>query len=337
MKKLSSCIALSIFAALLLSPSRAQCAVAHALRPGAVAQESKSELYEKFHKNAAGDINAQRIAYEAGKEYLKKYPNDTDGKAKEVKDWVARFEAQLPVEVQVKVFREKNYPAAFELGKQLLLKDPDNLKILTALGYAGMPASASGNSDFIADSMTYAKKAIQLLEAGKAPADWKPFSGKDETLSWLNYSLGLMAYRTMPADAAAYLSKAVQYEAPPKKDPLLYFYLGTLYSQEYQKQSDSYTAKYGGKQETPESKAEFEKVNALLDPAIDAYARAVAWVDADPMNQQKFQQQKAEWMAKLTDRYKFRHNNSDAGLKEMIDTIRTKPMPGQQGITPMSM
>ena len=337
MKKLLSCIALSIFAALLLSPSRAQCAVVHALRLGAVAQESKSDLYEKFHKNAAGDVNAQRIAYEAGKEYLKKYPNDTDGKAKEVKDWVARFEAQLPVEVQVKVFREKNYPAAFELGKQLLVKDPDNLKILTALGYAGMPASASGNSDFTADSMAYAKKAIQLLEAGKAPADWKPFSGKDETLSWLNYSLGLMAYRTMPSDAATYLSKAVQYEAPPKKDPLLYFYLGTLYSQEYQKQSDIYKAKYAGKQETPESKAEFDKVNALLDPAIDAYARAVAWVDADPMNQQKFQQQKADWMAKLTDRYKFRHNNSDAGLKEMIDTIRTKPMPGQQGLTPMSM
>ena len=337
MKKLSSCIALSIFAALLLLPSHAHGAAVYALSPVAAAQESKSELYEKFHKNAAGDINAQRIAFEAGKEYLKKYPNDTDSKAKEVKDWVARFEAQLPVEVQVKVFREKNYPAAFELGKQLLVKDPDNLKILIALGYAGMPASSSGNSDFIPDAMAYAKKAIQLLEAGKAPADWKPFSGKEETLSWLNYSLGLMAYRTMPGDAIGYLSKAAQYEAPPRKDPLLYFYLGTLYSQEYQKQSDSFTSKYGGKQETPESKAEFERVNALLDPAIDAYARAVAWADADPKTQQKFQQQKADWMAKLTDRYMFRHNKSDAGLKEMIDTIRTKPMPGQQGLTPLSM
>lgn len=337
MKKLSSCIALSIFAVLLLLPSHAQCAAVHALSLKAVVQEGKNELYEKFHKNAAGDINAQRIAYEAGKEYLQKYPNDTDAKAKEVKDWVARFEANLPVEVQVKVFREKNYAAAFELGKQLLVKDPDNLKILIALGYAGMPASASGNSDFIADAMAYAKKAIQLLETGKAPAEWKPFSGKDETLSWLNYSLGLMAYRTMPGDAIGYLSRAAQYEAPPKKDPLLYFYLGTLYSQEYQKQSDGYTAKYGSKQETPESKAEFERVNALLDPAIDAYARAVAWVDADSMTQQKFQQQKADWMIKLTDRYKFRHNNSDAGLKEMIDTIRTKPMPGQQGLTPKPM
>lgn len=337
MKKLSSCIALAVFAVVLLLPPHAQCAAVDALRVGVVVQDAKAALYEKFHQNTTGDINAQRIAYEAGKEYLQKYPGDTDAKAKEVKDWVARFEANLPVEVQVKVFREKNYPAAFELGKQLLVKDPDNLKILTALGYAGMPASASGNSDFLADSMTYAKKAIQLLEAGKAPADWKPFSGKDETLSWLNYALGLMAYRTMPGDAIGYLSRAAQYEAPPKKDPLLYFYLGTLYNQEYQKQSDSYTAKFGGKQETPESKAEFERVNALLDPAIDAFARAVAWADADAASQQRFQQQKADWMTKLTDRYKFRHNNSDVGLKEMIDTIRTKPLPGQQGLTPMSM
>ncbi|MBV9209268.1 MAG: hypothetical protein JOZ52_01495 [Acidobacteria bacterium] len=328
MKKLLSCLALSLFACvLLLSPVQAR----------VVVQDSKNELYEKFHKNTTGDSNMQRIAYDAGKEYLKKYPNDTDAKAKEIRDWIARFEANLPVEVQVKVFKERNYPGAFELGKQLLANDPENLKILIALGYAGMLASASGNSDFLADSMTYGKKAIQLLQAGKAPAEWRPFSGKDETLSWLNYSLGLMAYRTMPQDSIGYLMQAAQYEAPPKKDPLLYFYLATLYNQEYQKQRDAYTAKYSGKQETPESKAEFEKVNALLDPVIDAFARAVAYADADPQAQARFQQQKADWMSKLTERYKFRHNDSDAGLKELIDTVRTKPLPGQQGLTPVSM
>lgn len=336
MKKLLSCVALSLFAVVLLLP--AQGAAARVLKARAVVvQEGKNELYEKFHKNIAGDINMQRIAYAAGKEYLEKYPKDTDAKAKEIRDWIAKFEAQLPVEVQIKVYKEQNYAGAFELGKQVLTSDPDNLVILTALGYAGMQASSSGNTDFIGDATTYAQKAIQLLEAGKVPANWKPFANKDDTLGWLNYSLGMMSYRSAPSQAITYLTKAAQYEGAPKRNPVLYFYLATLYNDEYKKQSENYTAKYGGKQETPESKAEFEKTNALLDPVIDAFARAVAYVDADPQSQARFQQQRADWMNKLTERYKFRHNNSDAGLKELIDTVRTRPLPGQQGLTPMSM
>jgi hypothetical protein len=327
MKKLASCLALSLFALVLLLPLSAQGAGVRSMKARAVAQDGKNELYEKFHKNMAGDINAQRLAYEAGKEYLQKYPNDTDAKAKEIKDWVTRFENQMrPAEVLIKVYREKNYPEAYALGKQVLATDPENLKILTALGYAGMFVSASGNTDFTGEAMTYAKQAIQLLDAGKAPPDWKPFSSKDETLGWLNYALGLMTFRTTPHDAIGYLSKAAQYEAPPKKDPLLYYYLATLRSQEFEKQRSDYNAKYNGKDETPESKAALEQVNALLDPVIDAFARAVAYADADPQMQARFQQQRTDWMTKLTDRYRFRHNNSEAGLKELIDSVRTKPL-----------
>ncbi|HEY0545987.1 MAG TPA: hypothetical protein VGC91_11465 [Pyrinomonadaceae bacterium] len=333
MKKLLSCLAISLFAFVLLLPSQAQGAAAHR----AVVQDDKNALYEKFHKNITGDINMQRIAYAAGKEYLEKYPKDADAKAKEIKEWIARFETQLPVEVQIKVYKEKNYAAAFELGKQALTNSPDNLSILIALGYAGMQASASGNTDFIGDANTSAKKAIELIEAGKAPASWKPFVNKDDTLGWLNYSLGMMAYRSAPTEAVTYLTKAAQYEGAPKRNPVLYFYLATLYNDEYKKQSDSYTAKYSGKQATPESKAELEKIDALLDPVIDSFARAVAYANADAQSQTMFQQQKTDWMNELTKRYKHRHNDSDAGLKELVDTVRTKPLPGQQGLTPMSM
>ena len=328
MKKLASYIALSLLALVALLPLSAQGAGVRAVPARAVVQDDKNSLYEKFHKNMAGDINAQKLAYDAAKEYLQKYPNDTDAKAKEIKAWVARFEEQMrPTEVLVKVYgREKDYPGAYALGKQVLATEPENLRILTALGYAGMVTSASGNTDFTTDAMAYARKAIQLLEAGKVPPDWKPFASKEETLGWLNYSLGLMTFRTTPRDSVIFLSKAAQYEAPPKKDPLLYYYLATLRSQEFEKQRSDYNAKYDGKEETPESKAALEQVNALLDPVIDAFARAVAYADADPQMQARFQQQKTDWMVKLTDRYRFRHNNSDAGLKELIDSVRAKPL-----------
>ena len=36
---------------------------------------------------------------------------------------------------------------------------------------------------------------------------------------------------------------------------------------------------------------------------------------------------KAEWLAALTDIYKDFHNNTDAGLTELIATVLSKPMP----------
>ena len=61
----------------------------------------------------------------------------------------------------------------------------------------------------------------------------------------------------------------------------------------------------------------------------------IAYTDAAPNFQQQFGAQKAEWMKSITELYKYRHNNSDAGLKEMIGGIRAKPLPaGAGGTTP---
>lgn len=328
MKKLASYIALSLFALVALLPLSAQGAGVRASKASAVVvQDGKNELYEKFHKNMAGDINAQKLAYEAAKEYLQKYPKDADAKAKEIRDWVTNFENRMrPNEVLVKVYREKNYPEAYALGKEVLATEPENLKTLVALGYAGMLVSASGNREFTNDAMTYAQKAIQLIEAGGAPADWKPFAGKDETLGWLNFSLGLMSAQSMPGESITYFSKAASYEGAPKKDPTLYYYLASLHEQEYQKMSADYKTKYESNADSPEAKAALAPINSKVDLIIDAYARLIAYMDADPASQQRFQTQKPGWMTKLTTYYKFRHNDSDAGLKELIESVRTKPL-----------
>lgn len=281
----------------------------------------KHDLYETFEKNRAGDAIALKTAYEAGKEYLQKFPDEKDPHVKEIREWIALYGL-------AKVYKEKKYDEAFEAGKYVLSSDAENIRILTALGYAGMQSAAAGNGEFIADATVHAKKAIQLIESGKTPVDWKPFAGKDETLGWLNYSIGVMVLKA-PGDASGFLVKAAQYEGAPKNNPVLYYYLASSYSQTFEKERSDYKAKYEGKEETPESKAALEKVGATVDLIIDAYARAIAYVNVNPQYQQGFQLQQTEWTTKLTELYKSRHNSSDAGLKEMIADIRTKPLPGR--------
>ena len=292
--------------------------------------KSKTDLYGIFKKGQAGDGTARRAAYEAATEFLKRYPDEKDPRTAELKDWVARFEIELRgVDVLISVYRDKKYAEAFQLGKQVLGTDPDNIKVLTALGYAGMPAAATGNNELTAEAIVYARKAIQLIETGKTPADWKPFAGRDETLGWLNYSIGVMILKTMPKDAIVHLGRAARYDGAPKQDPRVYYYMAVLYGQDFDKQRAEYKASYEGKTETPESKAALAKVSAIVDLMIDSYARAIAYTNANPQLKQMFQQQESEWTTKITEFYKSRHDGSDAGLRELIADIRTKPLPGQ--------
>ena len=56
---------------------------------------------------------------------------------------------------------------------------------------------------------------------------------------------------------------------------------------------------------------------------IDAYARAVALAGNDA----KYTAPKKEWMDGLSTWYKYRHNQSDAGLTELIAAVLNKPLP----------
>jgi hypothetical protein len=332
MKKLISRLTLSLMAATLLLSVPAQGAATHALmnaQDNSKDAKAKTELFEKFRANSTGDLNKQKSAYEAGKEYLQKYPSETDPNNKQIKEWIALYESELRgVDVLNKVYKDSKYTEALQLGKPILAVDPNNIKVLTALGYAGLYTAAAGATDNT-EPIGYAKKAVQLIEAGGAPTDWKPFKSKDETLGWLNYALGLMTARTAPAEAIGYFTKAAMFEGAPKNDPSVYYYLAALHEQEYQDMSDNYAKTYAGKAETNDSRAAMEKILSKMDLIVDAYARAIAYMDATPENTKRFEGQRAGWMEKLTTYYKFRNNKSDAGLKEMISGIRTKPLPGQ--------
>jgi hypothetical protein len=192
-------------------------------------------------------------------------------------------------------------------------------------GYGSYLAAANlKNDSFNPDALTYARRAIQLIESGKAPAKWEPFKGKDDTLAYLYDVVGRLTMKDNPGAALTVFVKKAQFETDLKKDPYTYYFIAAAYeSGPYTKLSADYKAKFEGKDETPESKLALENINQVVDRMIDAYARAVAVAGSDA----KYATKKKEWMDDLSTWYKFRHNGSEAGLPELIASALSKPLP----------
>ena len=232
--------------------------------------------------------------------------------------------ARRAPKVSALVYEQKDYTKAFELGKQVLADEPDNIKVLIDLAYAGYLANSSKVPTFNGDTLTYAKKAIQLIQAGGTLESWLPYTGKDDALGYLNNTIGVLTIQKDPSEALRYLLKAAQLEGKLKKQPITYAYIADAYQNgPYTKLSADYNARFLGKDETPESKLALANLNQVIDRMIDAYARAVALSGTDAA----MQTSKKLYLDALTENYKFRNNNSDAGLNELIASVMSKPLP----------
>jgi len=283
----------------------------------------KIDMYKRFTDNR---IPNPRAAYQAGKDYLAKYGKENDQYSKYISQWVGLFEREdRKIKLPILIYNDKNYAEAFKLGALILKDEPDYLKAQIDLGYAGfLAATTAKNESFSADALSYARKAIQALEGGKVPSEWAPFKGKDDTLAYLHYTVASLSLKTAPDQAIDSLLKSTQYDTDLKKTASTYFYLAYAYETgPYRSMSTAYQTQCAGKNETPTCKAALDQLNVIVDRIIDAYARAVAAAGTDPKNQQA----KAGWMTTLTNFYKYRHADSDAGLNEMIATALSKPIP----------
>ncbi len=302
---------------------------AQTTRPASAVQETEDEVkvavYKRFVDNR---LPNPALAYEAAKEYMRRYGKENDEYTRYLKLWIPAYEKDDRTQrLPEAIYASKNYAEGYNLAKQVLADDPDNVKALIALGYGGYLATTTAkNETFNADSVRYARKAIQLIEAGRTPDEWKPFQNKDDVLASLHYAIGFLELKTRPEEATADLIKALQYESDLKKSPFTYYYLAFTYEKgPYQRLSADYSKRFANQPETPESKAALDNLNRVIDRIIDAYARAVALTGTDP----KYQASKTEWMKQLTTFYRFRHDNSDAGLNEFIAGALARPLPQQ--------
>jgi len=299
--------------------------VAIGVRSVAVAQETddpvKIEIYKRFVDNR---VSKPSVAYQAARDYLQKYAKDKDQYVDYLTKWVMFYERDERKRNLPELINQKNFAEAYSTGAKILADEPNYLRAQIDLGYAGYLAASAKNETYNADALRYARSAIQALESGKTPGEWAPFKGKDDTLAYLNYAVGFLTLKTNPNEAIDALLKAAQYDSDIRKTPSTYYFLAAAYEAgPYKTLSTAYQTQYAGKPETPESKAALEKLNAVMDRVIDAYARAIAASGTDPKNEQS----RKEWLAQLTNYYKFRHEGSDAGINEFITAALQKPLP----------
>jgi tetratricopeptide (TPR) repeat protein len=281
----------------------------------------KIEIYKRFVDNRK---DRPAVAYQAARDYLQKYNKDKDQYTDYLSKWVMYYERDERKQTLPNLINEKKFAEAYSTGAKILADEPNYLRAQIDLGYAGYLAASAKNETFNATALDYARKAISEIESGKAPADWAPFKGKDDTLAYLNYAVGFLTLKTNPDQSIDALLKAAKYDSDIKKTPSTYYFLAAAYeSGPYKTLSAAYQTQYAGKPETPESKAALEKLNTVMDRIIDAYARAIKTAGTDA----KTEQSRKEWLTQMTTYYKFRHEGSDVGLTEFIAAALQKPLP----------
>ncbi len=282
--------------------------------------EAQANLYERWRANIKQN---QRTAYEAGKEYLAQYPNDEY--AIYVRRWIALYEpAVRKARFQQLLFKEKQYGAAYVAGQQVLLDEPENVKVLLDLASAAYLATGAGDEAVRADALALARKSISQLEAGKQAADWKPFANSADASAYFNFVIGDLILKDAPGEAVAYLRKAALSDGAIKHVPTVYARLAAAYAKsEYEPLAQDFAARFAAKEATPESQAALAKIFPVLDRMIDAYARAVALSQGDP----QYNATRTRWLQDLTELYKARHDNTTTGLNELITGISNTPLP----------
>lgn len=326
--KLRKRIKYSVAAALMAASLGAMFSNAHGQtnKGGPQVQETddkvKVDLYTKFTQTYKTD---RAVAHHTAKDYLRLYAKDNDQYSKYIQQWVDIYEREERQKALWKlVHTDRNFVEAFPVGKVVMAEEPDQLDSLIALGTAGYLAASARNNNFDKEAIAYAKRAIQLLEAGKAPESWEPYKGKEDTLAYLYLTVGVLQLKSAPNETVDAMLRSVQHESELKKQPFTYFYLAQAYQAgPYARLSADYQGKFGGKPETPESKQALDKLNLVIDVMIDAYARSVALAG----NEAQYAQSKTAWLNNLTAFYKFRHQDTDAGLNELIAGIMAKPLP----------
>lgn len=289
--------------------------------------EDKDAWYAEFLKIYKTD---QAKAYDLAKKYLACPPvgEVTEGQQKIIdflKKWSTAYsEGMRKLQLPQLLYNDKKYPEAYALGREILAAEPENLNVLVHLGANGYVVAPLKNAQLNSESLAYAQKALQLIEAGKAPEDWAPLAGKEAAIAYLNFTIGSLTLEKDPSAALKNLIKSAQFETPLKKSPFTYAYIAAAYETgPYAKQSEAYKAIYGGKDETPESKLALANINQIVERMIDGYARAVSLAGSDS----QFASQKTVWLEVLTNWYKYLHNNSDAGMTEYIAGVVAKPLP----------
>jgi hypothetical protein len=290
--------------------------------PSQMSDSDRETLYARYLENKKVPVaERQKIAYEAARDYVKRYSGEQDSHLAEMRRFVNEYERVMGNFELHEAFAARKYAKVFEIGRESLKKNAENFYVLATLAQAGYAQAQAGDASLNAETIDYTKRAVALAEAEKfSNAD--PFSSVAEARGFLNFALGWFLRGQAAADADAALVRAVKSGTRYKDDALTYNLLGIAILKQYAQVSTEYNEKFGGKQASPEQQAMLQRIVRLSERAVDAYARAVA-LTTKPEQQEG----RAKMMAQLTQLYKNFHNGSEEGLNDFIASVLSKPLP----------
>lgn len=322
--------------------------------------EGNQAKYKEFTDNyAAKTIEGREIALNAAKSYIEKWGNCADFKQQVdyFKGYIPDAEKQL-IKMKREAYMNKlyarfnaaltseNWDEVYTSGKEVLAQpEPDaetKLNVTILLGSIGFDEAKDKKIDkYNTDTVTYAQKAISMIESGATSKNYglgkftyrtKTFNteqlAKSNALGWMNYIIGyLKAYRE-PKDskgALPYLYKAAQTNSAPKNYPTGYLAIGNWYLAEAEKidKERGEKVKANDNTDNDETKTLFALQKGYIERAMDAYARAYNLYGTDP----SVKAVKDDVLANLREFYKFRNNGKDIGFDAFISGIKNKTMP----------
>lgn len=283
----------------------------------------REQLYARFAENKKVPVaERQKLAYEAARDYVKRYSGEQDSHLGEMRRFVQEYERAMGNFDIHEAFSAGKIAKAFELGRALLKKNPENFYVLSTLVQAGYINALKGDPTFVQESIDAAQRAIAIAESDKfTNAD--PFSNVADARGFLNFALGTFEISLAPEKASTAFVQAVKSGSSYKDNPLTYNLLGiSILKGEYAQVSADYNTKFGNKPPSPEQEAMLKRIIQLGERAIDAYARSVA-LSTKPEQQEA----RTKMLGQLTQLYKNFHNGTDTGLTELIAGVLSKPLP----------
>ena len=149
----------TLFATLLLLILAAGASAQNPTMPSQNRDAEKDALYSAFSGNKRVPVaEKQRLAYDAAREYLRKFGGDKDPELPEVRRFVAEYEKVMREQVLLNTYNAKHYEETFKLGRQILEREPENFFVLGVMSEAGLENALAGKATSNAETIDYLKR-----------------------------------------------------------------------------------------------------------------------------------------------------------------------------------
>ena len=203
---------------------------------------------------------------------------------------------------------------AFRVAGPWLERNQTDVSALTEMALVGTEQAKRNNLTFVDQSLQYGAKAIELIEADKR-GNLSEAQFADYKTKWLPYiyqAMGILSLvKKNYSEAKVKLNKASELNG---NDPFTWVLLGQTINFGYMEMVERYKAMSPG----PAHDQLLKEIYAVIDQIIDYYAHAVALSSTEI----QYKNLHDQVMEDLTLYYKSRHNNSTAGLQQLIDKYK---------------